>query len=277
MKKASLCALVPLLLTGCSLNKLAVKTTSGIIQNGMPAVFRERDPQYVKEALPANLQLMSMLIENDDSDPALLTAAAQGFCGYAFMFLEDESEARASAFYEKGGAYALKAAEREGVVKEGAIDPALLIAKSVPAAFWRVFCRAAFINLNRNEPDAIAELPKIMPIAERLAAVRPDYYYNGVYAILGAYHAIRPKILGGDAAKARANFDEALKGPGTDFLLNKFMAAKMYAVAAQDAEFFDKALNEILSAELKDDEARLPNEVAKLKAKKLLEKKDELF
>lgn len=277
MKRTSLCALVPLLLAGCSLNKMAVKTTSGIIQNGMPAVFRERDPQFVKDALPGNLQLMSMLIENDDSDPALLTAAAQGFCGYAFMFLEDENEERASAFYEKGGAYAIRASEREGIVREGGIDQALLTAKSVPAAFWRVFCRAGFINLNRNEPDAIAELPKIMPVAEKMASVRPDYYYNGVYAILGTYHAIRPKMLGGDPAKAKLNFDEALKGPGADFLLNKYMAAKMYAVAAQDPEYFDKALNEVLSAELKDDETRLPNEVARLKAKKLLEKKDELF
>ncbi|MBU2574790.1 MAG: TRAP transporter TatT component family protein [Elusimicrobia bacterium] len=256
---------------------MAVRSTSGIIQNGMPAVFRERDPQFVKEALPGNLQLMAMLIENDSSDAGLLTAAAQGFCGYAFMFLEDENEARASAFYEKGGAYALKAADRKGAVKDGAVDPAALTKESAPAVFWHAFCRAGFINLNRNEPDAIAELPKIMPVVEKLTAVRPDYYYNGAYAILGAYYAVRPKLLGGDPDKAKINFDEAVKGPGADFLLNKYLAAKRYAVAAQDAEFFERTLSEVLSAELKDDETRLANEVAKLKARKLLEKKDELF
>ncbi|MBI4801392.1 MAG: hypothetical protein HY796_02600 [Elusimicrobia bacterium] len=265
------------MLSGCSLNKMAVRSTSGIIQNGMPAVFRERDPQFVKEALPGNLQLMAMLIENDSSDAGLLTATAQGFCGYAFLFLEDENEARASAFYEKGGVYALMAAERGGAVKEGAVDPAALTKESAPAAFWRVFCRAGFINLNRNEPDAIAELPKIMPIAEKLIAVRSDYYYNGAYAILGTYYAIRPKLLGGNPEKAKLNFEEAVKGPGADFLLNKYLAAAMYAIAAQDAEFFEHTLNEVLSAELKDDETRLANEIAKLKARKLLEKKDELF
>ncbi|OGS50522.1 MAG: hypothetical protein A3J79_01760 [Elusimicrobia bacterium RIFOXYB2_FULL_62_6] len=277
MKKAFLCALLPLLLAGCSLNKMAVKTTSGIIQNGMPAVFRERDPQFAKDALPANLQLMSMLLENDPSDAALLTAAAQGFCGYAFLFLEDENEARASAFYEKGGAYALRAAARAGALKDGEVDPAALTQASAPAAFWRLFCRSGFINLNRTEPDAIAELPKILPLAEKLIAVRPDYYYNGAYAVLGAYHAIRPRLMGGDPEKAKLNFDAAAKGAGEGFLLNRYMAAAMYAVAAQDADFFEKTLNDILSSELRDDETRLPNEVAKLKAKKLLEKKDELF
>ena len=116
------------------------------------------------------------------------------------------------------------------------------------------------------------------PIAERLAAVRPDYYYNGVYAILGAYHALRPKILGGDTVKARANFDEALKGPGTDFLLNKFMAAKMYAVAAQDQEHFKNLLQRVSESPAGAlPNARLADEVAKEKAKILMEKMDEYF
>jgi hypothetical protein len=95
--------------------------------------------------------------------------------------------------------------------------------------------------------------------------------------MLGTYYAIRPRILGGDAEKARVNFDKALQGAGADFLLNSYMAAKMYSVAAQDRGYFEKTLNAILAAELKDDDTRLPNEAAKIKAKKLLEKKDELF
>jgi hypothetical protein len=179
--------------------------------------------------------------------------------------------------YEKGGAYALRALALRGAVKEGLVSPAALDRKSAPAAFWNTFCRAAYVNLNRDNPDALAELPRIMPVAERVSQLAPDYYYNGAYAMMGTYYALRPKILGGDPLKARENFDKALRGAGAGFLLNAFMAAKMYAVAAQDQDYFEKTLNAILAAEPKDDEARLPNEVAKIKAKKLLEKKDELF
>jgi len=278
---SSLFALYSLLfalsLSGCSLNRLAVRSTAAVVDKGLPAVYREKDPQFAREALPANLKLMEILLESDPKNRTLLLNAAMGFCGYAFMFAEDESEPRASAMYEKGSGYALRALELYGAARNGKPLPEALEKKSAAAAFWHSFCRASFVNLNRDDPDALAELPRIMPVAERVAGLTPDYYYNGAYAMLGTYYALRPRILGGDPGKAKENFDRALRGTGSDFLLNSYMAAKMYAVAAQASEYFEKALNAVLAAEPKDDEARLANEVAKIKAKKLLEKKNELF
>ena len=265
------------LMTGCSINRLAVKATASVIDKGLPAIYREKDPQFAREALPANLKLMEVLLESDPGNRTLLLNAAMGFCGYSFMFIEDENEARASGLYQKGSEYALRALTLNGVAKNGSVDPSALDAGTAPLAFWHTFCRASYVNLNRGDSDAVAELPKIMPVAERVAELLPAYYYNGSYSMLGTYYALRPRILGGDPEKAKLNFDKAMQGGGADFLLNSYMAARMYAVAAQDEEYFVKALNAILAAELKDDEARLPNEVAKIKAKKLLEKKDELF
>lgn len=266
-----------LLLAGCSLNRLAVKSTASVIDKGLPAIYREKDPQFAREALPASLKLMEVLLESDPGNQALLLDTAMGFCGYSFMFIEDENEARASGLYRKGSGYALRALELKGASKDGSVDPRALDKNTAAAAFWHTFCRAAYVNLNRGDPDAVAELPKIMPVAERVAELTPAYYYNGSYAMLGTYYALRPRILGGDPEKAKLNFDKAMLGGGADFLLNGYMAARMYAVAAQDEDYFVRALNAILAAEPKDDEARLANEVAKIKAAKLLEKKDELF
>lgn len=266
-----------LCLSGCSLNRLAVKAAAPVVDRGLTAIYRERDPQFAREALPANLKLMEVLLESDTGNQKLLLNAAMGFCGYGFMFIEDESEARASELYRKGAAYALRALTLKGAAADGAVDPLALKKRTAPAAFWHTFCRASYVNLNRDDPDAVAELPKIMPVAERLAGIAPDYYYNGAYAMLGTYYALRPKILGGDPEKAKLNFDKAMRDGGEGFLLNAYMAARMYAVAAQDEDYFVKVLNGILSADLKDDEARLANEVARVKARKLLEKKDELF
>jgi hypothetical protein len=262
---------------GCSLNRLAVRSTAAIVDKGLPALYREKDPQFAKEALPANLKLMEILLESDPGNRTLLLDAAMGFCGYGFMFIEDTDEARASGFYAKGSGYALRALERYGAAADGAVRTEKLDKRSAPAAFWHTFCRAAYVNLNRDDPDAVAELPKIMPVAERVSELDPGYYHNGAYAMLGTYYALRPKILGGDPEKAKTNFDKALSGEGAGFLLNAYMAAKMYAVAAQDADYFERTLSAVLAAELGDDDSRLANEVAKVKAKKLLEKKDELF
>lgn len=257
------------MLSACSLNRFVVRQTANIIDGGLPAVFSQSDPQYVKEALPGNLQLMEILLQNDPSNRKLLINAAQGFCGYALMFIEDENPERASIFYAKGGAYASRALK--------GVKPETACKADVPPLFWQTFCKASYINLNRDKPEAVAELPDIEPAAEKILALDPDYYYNGAQSILGAYYSIRPRILGGDPEKAKAHFELALKGAGEGFLLNRFMYAKMAAVAAQDAGLFENLLNAVLTAEPKDGSTRLPDEVAKIKAKKLLEKKDELF
>ena len=256
-------------LAGCSLNRTAARVTSGVVDAGLPAVFSQSDPQYVKEALPANLQLMEILLASDPGNKALLLNAAQGFCGYAFMFLEDEDPARASVFYLKGQAYA-------GRALDGA-TAATAKKRDAHPLFWHTFCKALYMNINRDKPEAIAEIPSLEPAALRLLELDPGYYYNAAHDIMGAYYAIRPRMLGGNPEKAAEHFELALKGAGADFHLSRFLYAKMAAVAAQDADLFERLLGEIISAELKDGDTRLANEVAKLKAQKLLEKKDELF
>lgn len=269
--RKSLLLLPPLaaLAAGCSLNRTAARVTSGVIDRGLPAVFSQSDTEYVKEALPANLQLMEILLRSDPGNRELLVNAAEGFCGYAFMFLEDDSPARASAFYLKGQAYAERAL--------GKATPASARERDVPALFWTTFCKASYMNINRDDPDAIAEMPDLEPAARAILRLDPGYYHNGAQSILGAYYSIRPRLFGGDPEKAKEHFELALKGKGGEFLLNRYMYAKMGAVAAQDEDLFIKLLNEVISAPPRDGDTRLPDEVAKIKAKRLLEKKDELF
>ncbi|MDA8132043.1 MAG: TRAP transporter TatT component family protein [Elusimicrobia bacterium] len=269
MKNLLSLPLAALMLSACSLNRTAARVTSGVIDNGLPAVFAQDDPEYVKEALPANLQLMEILLKSDPDNRKLLVNAAQGFCGYAFMFLEDSEPARASSFYLKGEAYAARALR-------GA-DAMTARKKDVPALFWRTFCRASHININRDDPEAIAELPAIEPAASAVLRLAPSYYYNGAHTLLGAYYSIRPRMLGGDPEKAREHFEQALLGDGGGFQLNRYMYARMAAVALQDEELFGKLLNSVIEAEPRAGDTRLPDEVARIKAKKLLEKKDELF
>jgi len=256
-------------LSGCSLNRAAARVTSGVIDKGLPSVFSQSDPQYVREALPANLQLMEILLKSDPDNKRLLVDASQAFCGYALMFVEDESLERASGFYAKGEAYAARALK-------GAA-PAAAKKSDVPQLFWHTFCKAQYINANRDKPEAIAELPDLVPAVEKLLELDPSYYYNGPQSLMGGYYSIRPRMLGGDPDKAKKYFELAIKGAGEGYLLNRFLYAKLAAVAAQDQELFEKLLNSVLSAGPREGDTRLADEVAKIKAKKLMEKKDELF
>ena len=268
-KTYGLCLLALAALSGCSLNRAAARFTSGMIDGGLPSVFSQADTQYVREAMPANLQLMEILLKSDPDNRKLLVNASQGFCGYALMFVEDESPERASGFYAKGEAYAARALKGAAPAAAGKSD--------VPPLFWNTFCKALYINLNRDKPEVLAELPTLEPAIEKLLELDPSYYYNGAQGLMGAYYSLRPRMFGGDPEKAGKHFELALKGAGEHFLMNRFLYAKLAAVAAQDQVLFEKLLDSIISAGAREGETRLPDEVAKIKAKKLLEKKDELF
>ena len=264
--------------TGCSLNKIAVNKTSKLIDKGLPSFYREKNPKFAAQALPANLKLMEILLETTPKNTLLLKNLAQGYCGYSFMFEEDEDTSLASGLYLKGMDFAFRALEKKHLVSDLKIDAAKIKTKDVPEVFWYVFCKTSWINLNRDNPDAIAELPSIIPLAKRIEELNPSYYYNGIYSIFGAYHIIRPRMFGGNPEKSKEYFIKALHGEGEQFLLNKFIYAKLYATATLDEELFDKLIQEILNApESPDAETHLANETAKEKASKLKEKRNELF
>lgn len=261
-------------LSGCSTNKMAARVASGLVNSGLDTVFSQSDTEYVKEALPSNLQLMEIMLAADPGNRKLLTNAAMGFCGYSLMFLEEDSPKRASVFYQKGQDYAKKALLGK---KTEDIDLKKLGKKDAPALFWHTFCKANYLNLNKHRPAAIAQLPSLEPEINRLEELDPEYYYNGAYILKGAFYAIRPRMFGGNPEKAKEYFEKALKGKGEGFLMTKYEYAKMAAPADLDEELFDRLISEILSAEIKDGPERLANEAAKIKAKKLQEQKDDIF
>ena len=269
--------LIPLF-SGCSLNKIAANKTSQLIDKGLPSFYRETNTKLARQALPANLKLMEVLLETTPKNIPLLRNLAQGYCGYSFMFEEDEDEKSASGIYLKGMDFAFRALETKHLVDDGKINAALIKAKDVPEVFWYVFCKTSWINLNRDNPDAIAELPSIVPLAKKIEEFNPSYYYNGIYSVLGAYNIIRPRMFGGNPEKSQEYFTKALQDDGGLFLLNKLIFAKLYAITMMEEELFDKLIEEILNApENNLPDTNLANETAKEKALRLKEKRNELF
>jgi hypothetical protein len=258
------------LFSGCSLNKIAANKTSQLIDKGLPTFYRETNTKLAKQALPANLKLMEVLLESTPKNTSLLKNLAQGYCGYSFMFEEDEDEKAASIFYLRGMNFAFTALETKHLVADKKIDASLIKAKDVPEVFWYVFCKTLWINLNRDNPDAIAELPSIIPLAEKIEEFNHSYYYNGIYSLLGAYNVIRPRMFGGNPEKSKEYFTKALTEEGAQFLLNKLIYAKLYAVTMMEEELFDTLIEEILSASGNNlPDTNLANEVAKEIALKL--------
>ncbi len=270
--------ILPVLLfcVSCSMNSLAVKAASKTLDRGMQSVFKEKDLDYSRQALPANLKLIEILLENS-MDEKLLENASLGFCGYAWAFLEDSSPAQAESFYKKGIFYSSVLMEKKKISRNGKINARAVTKKNSPALFWNTFCKSALINFDPSNSENSVMLGETQQQAEILAQKDPAYLNNAIYAVLGSIYASKPRMFGGDTQKSQYFFEKALSGNGASFLLNKYMYAKTYAVAVQDEELFIKTLESVINTENADENISFFNEVAREKALKLKEKKNEYF
>jgi hypothetical protein len=286
LKKLALPLVLLAVSAACSPRTLAVRETARVVAAGAPALFEEPDAALARESFGAQLKLLEMLLRSDPGNADLLALAAEGFGGYAFLFLEDEAPERAKGFYLRGRDHALRlAARNDDLAGLAEADLASAEAKlkqaeaeDAPALFWAAFGWAGYINLSKDSPAALAELPKAVALMARARELDPDYHFAGADLFFGLYYGSRPAILGGDLKKAGAAFQEARRRTAGKYLMTYVLEAKHFAVGAQDPELFKSLLTKVREAPSGQlPNARLTDEVAKKKAEKLLEKVDDLF
>ncbi len=264
--------MVGLFFQGCSLKSVALKSTTGLLDKGIEAFYEEPDPQFARESMSAQLKFLEILLKNDPENKKLLLYLSQGFGGYAFLFLEDQDPERAKIFYQRGRDYGLK------LLGKKVDDLKVAAPADVPALFWTAYCWGGWANLSRTDPQALADLPKVEAMMLKVSELSPDYFYRGADLFLGSYYGSKPKMFGGNLEKSKAYFERALAATKGKFMMAEVLYARYYAVPSQDKESFKVFLKRVEAADPGTLPAqRLSNAVAREKAKKLLEKIDELF
>ncbi len=275
-----------MLLSACSLNRLALRSTTSLLQNGAQAIYDEPDLQLAEDALPSHLELTRVLLQNDPDNRTLLSLAAEEFNGYAFLFLEQSQPERAKDFYLRGRNFALRALSQEPRFKnlaglnEAEMARTLRTAgmKDVPDMFWAAFGWAGWINLSKDSPGALAQLPDAVAMMRRVLELSPDYHFAGPEIFFGVYYASRPAILGGSTTKAKDYFDRAIKITSGDYLMDYVLEARYLAVALQDKPLFVSLLERAQnSAPGKLPGAMLTDKAAKKEASELLRRVDDYF
>ena len=287
MKKQYLLLLIQMLIFGgCSAERIAVRAALPLVTGQYAALQEEMDPYLAEKAIPANLKMMEGFLKGDENNLTLLHGLSEGFCSYAFSFVEETHPDRASALYLRGKEYALRAlaveADIEGIDKLGLEGLKIALKKmgaiNVPSLFWMGQCWGGWLMLSLDTPSAFADVSKVELLMNRVLELDETYHFAGPHMFLGAFYGSRSKLLGGNPEKARKHFLKSLELTGNRFLLSRFLFAKTYAVQIQDKKLFERQLNAVM--ETPPDilpQQRLANEVAKIKAKRLLEMSDELF
>jgi tetratricopeptide (TPR) repeat protein len=272
---------ISLLLTGCSMKEQMVRSMDPIMDDMSSVINMSNDVELIRDGLPASLIQMDGFVKSAPNNKLLLKAA-ESYFGYSFSFVEDVNKPRASALYLKAREYALRVLRKNRQFNEEANDINEVLSKctkeDVPALYWTASSWLAWIGLNVGNPEAIMDLPKVEAMLQRVAELDETYYYGTVHSMLGSLYAGQPKNMGGNPEKANKHFQKAFKLSGSKFLVVHLMYAKFYAVQIQDKALFVKTLNEIVATPVNSfPERNLANEVAKRKAKDLLEKVDTLF
>jgi hypothetical protein len=274
------------LLVGCSFNRIAVEASLSLVESQVIAMQEESDLEIAKQAIPASLKMLEGLLKNDPDNTWILVNLAEGFCGYAFSFLEDTEPQRASYLYARGRDYALRAI----IIKTGrekwqdlSLDGWSQALSEVqvadqPALFWMGQCWGSWLMQNLDSVETFSDIPRLEKLMKKVHDLNPSYHYASPHLFLGAFYGGRSKLLGGKPEKSRYHFEKALELTGSKYLLVRLIFAKTYAVQSQNRGLFEFQLRAVLQAPSDlFPEQRLANQVARKKAAKLLEQIDELF
>lgn len=301
-----LLALSSLALGACDMGKIAVNTTSKVLDRGKYATKQEPDYDLARIAVPASLKTVEAFHMVDPDNQRLTNILSEGFCQYASGFIEDDWEIalivdkdfeqadhlskRAGKAFMRCMGYGLHVLGKKwqkdilGSVEDVQNRVQKTGFGKRDALLWTGVGLGGAVNHNKDNPAMVAQVAKAKAIIERVIEL-DDKHNQKDKAKRGFAHIVRamlhlslPKALGGDPESGKKHFDRAIEITENKFLLAKVLLARRYAVAVQDKELFRKTLVEVLQTDPAIWPAqRLANEIAHRRAKRYLKIEKEFF
>lgn len=287
------------------MQRLAANSTARIMNRASPALQTFSDPALAEASLPYSITQMEGLLLVIPDNSGLRVNLMRALGSFGFGFLEDRMEEaevaddegriehyrnRATMAYLRGRALGFEQLTREEGAEggaQGAYRRGLNAWKSylrrfddrehAGMVFWLGYNWARHINLNKEDPDVLADLPYAVACFERVMELDPTFNYHAPLVAMASYHARAAESLGGNAAEARRLFEEAIRLTEDRFLTYKVMMARAYAVMIQDRALFTRLLQEVIDAGDVWPEQRLANQIAKRRARRYLAQIDNYF
>ncbi|UXI66597.1 TRAP transporter TatT component family protein [Tahibacter amnicola] len=280
-KFAGLC-LAAVALSGCA--GIVNKATQRFADNLGTAILNENDPATVRDGVPAYLLLLDALIQGDPNNTGTLLAGAKLYGAYAGGFVTEP---------ERGKRLSLKAfdyARRATCIRSKPLCDVLAQpyetfaaavnragAKEIDILYGLGSAWAGRIQQDSGDWNAIADLPKVQLIFERILALSPDYEAGAPNMVMGVLHSLRPESLGGKPELGKTYFEKAIAMSGGKNLMAKTLYAQYYARLVFDQELHDRLLNEVIAAPAEAPTLTLMNTLAQERGKLLLQTGKDYF
>ena len=277
-------------ITGCSLS------ISNFSNNLNKAVKANNDPQTVMQALPAYLILLDAIIVSDPDDEETLIASSKlinayaGLLGAEYEMLLSESDdgletyrqsqikqqqkkltekalqhaARANCLYKEKLCDLITFNYLEFEKKVQSIEEEDIDMLYSLGTAW-----AAWLQTNSSDWNAMAKLPQIKLIMQKVISINENWDNAGSYMYLGVLNSLLPSTLGGKPEVGKNNFEAVIIITEGNNLMAKVLYAEYYARLTFNKELHQKLLSDVLSMKESPDNYRLINTLAIQKAKAL--------
>lgn len=275
MTRWLLAALAFMLLAGCA--SIANKASQRLSDSLTAGILEQDDIATARDGIPAWLLLVDGMIQSDPNNVGVLLAGSKLYGAYAGGFVDDA--ARAKRLSARSFDYARRAVCIQGKALCAQLDApfeafeaevAKLRIADVRVTYALAAAWAGRIQANSDDWKAIADIPRVQALLDRVTALQPDYSGGEPYMYLGVLACLRPASLGGKPEQGKADFEKALALSGGRNQMVRVLYAERYARLVFDQELHDRLLGEVLAADPHADKLTLINVLAQERARKLL-------
>ena len=271
-----------LLLSGCSY--FISSATVDMTENLSQAILNNNDLATVEDGAPAYLLMVDSLLYRNPDNESLLRGASNIYTAYTTVFVKDQD--RAKKLTEKALSYALQAicvrrsktcGFREENFQEFKNTLLSLEIKDVPYMYTLGSAWAAWIQMHREDWNAVAEISRVEALMKRVIELDEFYQDGGAHLYLGVLATFLPPALGGKPDVGKNHFERALKISKDKNLMVKVLYAQHYARLVFDRKLHDRLLNQVLEAKTDVPGYTLSNTLAQERARELLKSGEEYF
>ena len=268
--------------TGCA--NMLYNATSNVATSLSHAMLNHDDLDTIEAAAPAYLLMADAMLQAYPKDIALLTAAAQMYNAYANVFVSEPE--RAKRLTQRALDYAQRAACRQRSLacdwrkqrftnfkdhlNELTID-------DVPVFYAFGSALAGWIQARSDDWNAIAELPRVTAIMQRVIELDETYQQGVAHLYLGVTNTLLSPALGGKPEVGREHFEQAIRLSNGQDLTVKVLYARHYARLVFNRELYERLLQEVISADPIVPDLTLGNMLAQQQANELLVKANDYF
>jgi hypothetical protein len=269
-------------LPGCQL--LASSATTRLAEDVSAAVLDQDDPEIVRYGGPSYLIALDGLIEGSPHSETLLLAGARLYNAYASAFVTDRERvkrmmARARGYGERAMCLRNKPVcdAIPGTFDEFSAAMAGTRERDLPALYGFGAAWAGWVQAHADDWSAVAEIPKIEALMQRVVEIDEPYEDGGAHLYLGVLLTQRPASLGGKPEEARVHFERAVELSEGRNLMAKVLYAQQYARLMFDRPLHDRLLGEVVAADPEAPGLTLSNTLAQERARVLLADADDYF